>query len=308
MPFEVTILGSSAAIPTSKRHPSAQLVNLLGRFFLFDCGEGTQIQLRRFGVKIQKIDYICISHLHGDHYLGLIGLLSTMNLLNRTKELIIFAPDGLDEILELHFRLSYSKILFPFRIVNLKELDLFKLFEGDNFELFSFGLKHRIPCWGFKLTEKKRSRKIIPKMIKIHNIPFQSISSIKNGGDFITESGRVILNKDLTIDSYQQRSYAYCSDTKYFKALVKYVKDVDLLYHESTFHSCLASMAKSTFHSTSQDAATVARQANVKKLIIGHFSSRYKELDILKEDAKQVFKNVELALEGTTWVLDKIYN
>jgi len=161
MPFEVTILGCASAIPTTKRNPSAQLVNLLGRFFLIDCGEGTQIQLRKNNVKIQKINYICISHLHGDHYLGLIGLLSTMSLLNRAKELIIFAPDGLDDILELHFRLSYSKILFPFRIVNLKDLDLFKLFEGDNFELFSFGLKHKIPCWGFKLTEKKRSRKII---------------------------------------------------------------------------------------------------------------------------------------------------
>ena len=155
MPFEVTILGSASAIPTSTRHPSAQLVNLLGRFFLIDCGEGTQIQLRQYRVKMQKINYICISHLHGDHYLGLMGLLSTLSLLNRKKELIIFAPKGLSKILDLHFKLSYSQLSYPLKIVDLKGSGLTKLFEDDVLELFSFGLKHRIPCWGFKLVEKK---------------------------------------------------------------------------------------------------------------------------------------------------------
>ena len=308
MSFEVTILGASSATPTSSRNVSAQLVHLLGRFFLFDCGEGTQIQLRRFGVKIQKINYICISHLHGDHYLGLIGLLSTMSLLNRNKELIIFAPKGLESILNLHLKLSYSVLSFPLKFIVLNTSKMQKIFEDDMFELFSFGLKHRIPCWGFKLLEKKRPRNLLKGVIEKHKIPYSVIESIKSGEDYTTDSGQVLPNKLLTSNPYKPRSYAYCSDTMPFDDLIDYILDVDLLYHDSTFHSNLAEKAKSTFHSTAKQAGIVASKANVKKLILGHFSSRYKKLDILKKDAQSKFKNVDIAIEGKTWTIKKIYD
>ena len=308
MSFEVTILGASSATPTSSRNVSAQLVHLLGRFFLFDCGEGTQIQLRRFGVKIQKINYICISHLHGDHYLGLIGLLSTMSLLNRNKELIIFAPKGLESILNLHLKLSYSVLSFPLKFIVLNTSKMQKIFEDDMFELFSFGLKHRIPCWGFKLLEKKRPRNLLKGIIEKYKIPYSVIESIKSGEDYTTDSGQVLPNKLLTSNPYKPRSYAYCSDTMPFDDLIDYILDVDLLYHDSTFHSNLAKKAKSTFHSTAKQAGIVASKANVKKLILGHFSSRYKKLDILKKDAQSKFKNVDIAIEGKTWKIKKIYD
>ena len=308
MSFEVTILGASSATPTSSRNVSAQLVHLLGRFFLFDCGEGTQIQLRRFGVKIQKINYICISHLHGDHYLGLIGLLSTMSLLNRNKELIIFAPKGLESILNLHLKLSYSVLSFPLKFIVLNTSKMQKIFEDDMFELFSFGLKHRIPCWGFKLLEKKRPRNLLKGIIEKYKIPYSVIESIKSGEDYTTDSGQVLPNKLLTSNPYKPRSYAYCSDTMPFDDLIDYILDVDLLYHDSTFHSNLAEKAKSTFHSTAKQAGIVASKANVKKLILGHFSSRYKKLDILKKDAQSKFKNVDIAIEGKTWKIKKIYD
>jgi len=308
MPFELTILGCSSALPTSKRNPSAQLVNLLGRFFLIDCGEGTQVQLRKHHFKIQKINYICISHLHGDHYLGLIGLLSTMSLLNRTKELIIFSPKGLLKILNLHLKLSYSKLSYPVKIIPLEGNGMKKIFEDDVLELHSFGLKHRIPCWGFKLIEKKAPRKILRNRIDKYSIPLRYIKSIKLGHDYVMDNEDIIANDQLTSDSHVPRSYVYCSDTKYFNKLSDYACNADILYHESTFHSNLTNKAKSTFHSTSKQAAQVALDANVKKLIIGHFSSRYKNLNVLQEDARSIFNNVELAKEGKVWKIKKEYS
>jgi len=307
MLFEVTVLGCSSATPTSERHPSAQVVNLLGRFFLFDCGEGTQMQLRKYGFKIQNISYICISHLHGDHYLGLMGLLSTMSLLNRKKELILFAPKGLEAIIELHLKLSYSSLEFPLTIINLENNGMMSIREDDKFQLFSFPLKHRVPCFGFKLVEKKKNRKILKGVVEKYNIPFSILSSIKSGSDYIQDDGQIIKNSLLTKDSHVPRSFAYCSDTKKFNNLIHYVQSVDLLYHESTFHSDMSSRAKLTYHSTSEDAAKVAAEAGVKQLIIGHFSSRYKDLNILKDDAKKFFTNVDIALEGKKWKIDKTY-
>ena len=307
MPFEVSILGSSSATPTSTRYPSAQLVNLLGRFFLIDCGEGTQMQLRRYGIKLQKIQYICISHLHGDHYLGLMGLLSTMSLLNRQKDLIIFAPKGLSEILDLHLSLSYSELSFNIKIIHLNGKGFKKIFEDVACELFSFGLKHRIPCWGFKLVEKKRPRKLLKSALLKYNIPVKDLNSIKLGADFILNK-KTIKNHLLTKEPYIPRSYAYCSDTMYFKNIIKYISGVDLLYHEATFHSSMKKKAKSTYHSTSEEAALVAKNGNVKELLLGHFSSRYKNLNILKNDAKNIFHNVHLAVEGSVWKIKKTYN
>ena len=308
MPFEVTVLGTSSALPTSTRHQSAQLVNLLGRFFLFDCGEGTQMQLRKYKIKIQKINFICISHLHGDHYLGLVGLLSTMSLLNRHKELIIFCPKGLKNIIDTHLKYSYTNLVYPIKIIELKKGGLLKVFEDEYCQLFSFPLKHRVPCFGFRLVEKKKSRKILSKQIEKYNIPISSIPNIKLGNDYTLENGQVLRNNDLTIDSHLPRSFVYCSDTKYFNKLISYVYGADLLYHESTFHSDLSHMAELTYHSTSKDAAMIASKANVKQLIIGHFSSRYKDVQVLQKDAKKYFDNVDLAVEGETWKIKKEYN
>ncbi len=308
MSFEVTILGASSATPTSTRNVSAQLVHLLGRFFLFDCGEGTQIQLRRFGVKMQKINYLCFSHLHGDHYLGLMGLLSTMSLLNRKKELLIFAPKGLESILNLHLKLSYSVLSFPINFIEFNTSKMKKIFEDDVFELFSFGLRHRIPCWGFKLLEKQRPRHVLKDMIEKHKIPYSAIHAIKSGKNYTTECGQLLRNESLTSKPYKPRSYAYCSDTMPFDNLIDFIFDVDVLYHDATFHSNLSEKAKSTFHSTAKQAGIVASKANVKKLILGHFSSRYKNLDILKQDAKSEFENVDIAKEGETWKLQKTYD
>jgi len=308
MPFEVLILGSASATPSANRHTSAQLVNLLGRFFLIDCGEGAQMQLRRYGVKLQKIQYICISHLHGDHYLGLIGLLSTMSLLNRKKELIVFGPKGLNKILDLHFKLSYSELSFSVKIIPLQGKGINKIFEDSACELFSFGLRHRIPCWGFKLVEKKRPRKLLKSALIKYDIPVEKFNSIKVGENFITKENKLIPNILITTSSYAPRSYAYCSDTLYFNQIIKYISGVDLLYHEATFHSSMDAKAKFTYHSTSADAALVAKKGNVKKLILGHFSSRYKKLDVLKKDAEVIFNNVDLATEGSIWKIKKIYN
>lgn len=305
MLFEVNILGSSSATPTSTRYPSAQLVNLLGRFFLFDCGEGTQIQLRKLSFKIQKIQFICISHLHGDHYLGLIGLLSTMSLLNRKKEVTLFAPKGIVKILDLHFKLSYSELSFKLNIIPLQGSSMKRIFEDESCELFSFGLKHRIPCWGFKLKEKKRPRRLIKSAIEKYNIPFHLLKSIKSGSDYITSGNEVIKNQIITSDSSIPRSYAYCSDTIYFDGIIEHVFEVDMLYHEATFHSNMSKRARSTFHSTSLDAAMVAKKANVKSLLLGHFSSRYKDLSILLDEAKNIFPNVNLAIEGSKWKINK---
>jgi len=307
MPFEVTVLGSSAATPTSTRNLSAQLVNLLGRFFLIDCGEGTQMQLRKFNVKIQKINYICISHLHGDHYLGLMGLLSTMSLLNRKKELSIFAPKGLESIINLHLKVSFSNLSFPFKIINLQSSKLDKIFEDDAVELWAFPLKHKIPCWGFKLLEKKQPRNILKEMVTKYNISYPDIISIKSGSDYVNQKGEIIKNSVLTKDSHIPRSYAYCSDTKFFAALVNYIQNVDLLYHEATFHSSLSKRSKSTFHSTAKEAGFLAAKGNVKKLLLGHFSSRYKDLNVLKEDAETEFNNVLLSCEGETLKIKKYY-
>ena len=235
------------------------------------------------------------------------GLLSTMSLLSRTKELIIFGPKGLDKILDLHFKLSYSKLSFPWKIIFLSGKKMQKIYENEVMELYSFGLKHHIPCWGFKLVEKKKPRKILKSALAKYNIPIDKYKSIKLGADYVNENNDVILNKILTKESHVSRSYAYCSDTVFFPKLINHVTKVDLLYHEATFHSDLAKRAKETFHSTSKDAAYVASMAKVNKLILGHFSSRYKNLDALFDDAKTLFKNVVLAKEMETWKIKKKY-
>ncbi|MBC7614861.1 MAG: ribonuclease Z [Pedobacter sp.] len=301
MTFEVTILGSSSATPVYNRNPTAQLLNCNEKFYLIDCGEGTQQQLIKFGLKASKIDFVLISHLHGDHYFGLIGLLSSMHLNGRIKPLHIFAPLALQEILELQFKHSDTHLRYEliYHVINATQSAV--IFQNSDVIIETIILNHRIPCTGFKFTEKKRLRKLVVEKLEAANVPLEYYPILKRGVDLTLPNGDVYLNVDYTIDSAAPKSYAYCSDTlmdaRYFDSIM----DCDTLYHEATFLHEMLDRANETHHTTALQAAEIANLVKVKKLILGHFSSRYKTLGPILEEAKTVFKNVELAIEGHTY-------
>lgn len=301
MPFEVTILGSSSALPTSERYPTAQVLNVLGRFFLIDCGEGTQIQLRRNKIGFGRIKHIFISHLHGDHYFGLIGLISTMNLMGFKNELHIYAPSEIKNLLQpqLDYIRGEMTIKLVFHPLNFKKPQ--KIFSDKRVEVFSFPLKHSIPTCGFLFKEVEKQPNIIKEQLKNYHIPIAKIKEIKTGGDFVTDNGLVIPNKDLTIPPPQPRSYAFCTDTAFNPTITNFIKHADLLYHEATFPEEMREFAEKTLHSTTFDAARIAKLANVRKLIIGHFSARYNDASIFEKEAKTIFENTEAAKEGATY-------
>lgn len=303
MPFELTILGSSSALPTSERYPTAQVLNMLGRFFLIDCGEGTQIQLRRQKISFSKIKHIFISHLHGDHYFGLIGLISTLNLLGLKTDLHIYSPSELKNLIQpqLDFIRGDMKINLIFHPLNFKKQQ--KIYSDKRVEVFSFPVKHSISTCGFLFKEIEKQPNIKKELILQYNIPIAKIKDIKAGADFTTEAGKVISNKKLTTLPPQPRSYAFCTDTAYHEPIVDIIKGVDLLYHEATFLEELHDFAKKTLHSTATDAAKIAKLANVKKLIIGHFSARFNDSKLFEKEAKTIFKNTEAAKEGKTYKL-----
>lgn len=296
--FELLILGSSSAAPTTHRNPSAQLLNIAERFFLIDCGEATQIQLRKYKAKFQKIDHIFISHLHGDHFFGLPGLLSSMHLLGRKQEMTIYAPEALKGIIDLLNTVSETRMSYPVKWHFTQNDKKRLLFEDDKVQVFSFPMKHRIFCTGFLFVEKPLPRKIDKFQLQKYNISVADIQRLRNGEDVTNEAGELIKNKLVTIDPPASRSFAYCSDTIYDPDLIEHVKNVDLLYHESTFLNDKAERAKETFHSTAQQAASIASAAEVKQLLLGHYSARYGDTDPFIEEANTVFKNVLLATEG----------
>lgn len=297
MLFRVTILGCNSAIPTSKRKPTAQLLNVAERFFLIDCGEGTQEQLRKYRIKMQRINHIFISHLHGDHYFGLIGLLSTLHLLGRQKELHLYAPPLLKEIIDLQLAASNTVLRYSLFFHPLSFDAPVKLMEDDHMEVHTIPLRHSITCCGFLFREKQRPRRMCRQKVAQYQIPANFIESIKAGADYQYE-GESIPHKELTLAAMKSRSYAFCSDTAYHEPIIEQIKRVDLLYHEATFMNELASRAEQTLHSTASQAASIAAQAQVKKLVIGHFSSRYTQLTPLLEEAKDVFTQTVLASEG----------
>lgn len=301
--FDLTILGCSSATPTSQRNPTAQLLNIAERFFLIDCGEATQIQLRRFKLKFQRINHIFISHLHGDHYLGLVGLLSSMSLLGRTNDLHLFCPPELKEIIEVQSSLSDTFLKFTIVYHFHMYVDNELIFEDEKVEVRTVVLTHRIPCCGFVFKEKPSPANIIKSKIKQYGIPIDKILEIKNGADFITENGERIPNDELVKRIGQTRSYAFCSDTSYDERIIEYIKGVSLLYHEATFMNDRLDRATETFHSTTIQAATIAQKAEVKKLMIGHFSARYKNLQAMLEETQSVFKNSVLAIEGDKTII-----
>ena len=302
MKFEITILGSGGAIPTIHKRSTSQFLNIQDRFFLLDCGEGTQIQLRKYHCKYAKINHIFISHLHGDHYLGLLGLLSTLNLLGRTSPIKLYAPAELKEIIDLHFKISGKSFRFNIELFELNFNEKTLLFEDSVVKVYSFPVDHSVPCCGFLFEEIKKERNIIKKKIENQQIPFHILRKLKNGEDF--KYNDILLKSDeYTIDSPDPRSYAYCADTAYSEKIIPHIKHVDLLYHEATFLEGMKDRAIKTQHSTAKDAATIAMKGEVKKLIIGHFSARYNELSHFEEEAKAVFSNTIAVSDGDTFNL-----
>jgi ribonuclease Z len=296
--FELLILGSSAASPTSHRNPSSQLLNISERYFLIDCGEATQIQLRRFKAKFQAIDHIFISHLHGDHFFGLPGLLSSMHLLGRKQELNIYCPKELKDLVDLINKVSETTLNYTINWKFTSNDGLNLLFEDDKVEVYSFPLKHRIYCTGFLFKEKNLPRNIDKYKLEKYKVSSADILLLKKGLDVTNEDGEMIKNSELTIAPPNPRSYAYCTDTIYNEKTAVFVKEVDLLYHESTFLDDLESRAKKTFHSTAKQAAKIAKLANAKKLLLGHFSARYGNLESFLIEAKSIFENCELCEDG----------
>lgn len=285
-------------MPTPNRFSTAQVLNVLERFFLIDCGEGTQIQLRKFGVRYTRINHIFISHLHGDHFLGLFGLISSLNLLDRKQPLNIYGPFRLKELLDQFLSTFDHPLGFKIEFHPHKYEGKQLLFEDEMVKVEAFPLRHRVPTCGFVFTEKKRLKTIRKEKIEAFHIPIREIQGIKEGADFIDEHGTVHKNKELTIEPPEPRSYAFVSDTAKNLQIVKYIKGVDLLYHEATFADEGKKRAKQTGHSTARQAGEIAREAQVKKLIIGHFSNRYKKLDELLEQAREEFPETYLAVDG----------
>lgn len=305
MIFSVTILGSGSALPTSKRLPSAHVLNAHERLFLIDCAEGTQMQLRKLKLRLSKIGHIFISHLHGDHTLGLFGLLSTYNLLGRESELHIYAHKELEPILWTNVDFFVEKLRYKLVFHALNPREKACIYEDDKLYVESIPLRHRIPACGFIFREKECGLNIRKELIEKYELGLADIASIKNGADMVTLSGELIPNSELTYRPFKARSYAYCSDTLYSATVANYVKDVDLLYHEATFAHDLLDLARQTGHTTAHQAAIVARDAGVGKLIIGHFSSRYKDVSALLNEAKRVFPNTFAANDGDTYSIPR---
>jgi len=299
--MKVTILGSSSALPTSERYPSAHVLTAHERLFLIDCGEGTQLQMRKTHTRFSKINHIFISHIHGDHVFGLYGLLSTLSLMGRKSTLHLYAPERFEAILRSHLDDFDIKLSFDIDFVQLSGNDPVKILDDKYLTVTSFPLQHRIPCYGFLFREKTADRNIIKEAIARYNIPTVRIPAIKKGEDFVTADGIVIKNEDLTFPPPEPLSYAYCSDTKYFKRLASFVKGVKLLYHEATFDQSKGDLAMMTGHSTTKDAARTASEAEAGALLIGHFSGRYKDINVLVDEARTVFPQTYPAIDGKTF-------
>jgi ribonuclease Z len=304
MSFQLSILGSNAAVPAHGRNMTAQLLRIRDHWFLIDCAEATQHQFQRFGFKSQKINHIFISHLHGDHIFGLPGFLLSMSMNNRKECMHIFSPPGLQNYLDTSFSISQSHLSFE---IIFHETDPQKgglIFENESLTVSGFPLLHRIPTQGFIFKEKPLPRKILKEKISQYAIPFQDIVKIKNGSDWVDSTGKFVSNSELTVAPKEPRTYAYCSDTALYEQIIPMVAGADLLYHEATYMHDLQEQALFSGHSTAFQAAGIAKKAGVKKLIIGHFSSRYANPQCLLDEAKLLFQNTELALDGQVFSID----
>ncbi|WP_075342871.1 ribonuclease Z [Tenacibaculum agarivorans] len=308
MNLQLTILGCHSATPRVNAYPTSQYLEINNRHFLIDCGEGTQRQMRKYKVGFSKIDHIFISHLHGDHFFGLIGLLSTYGILNREKDLHVYGPKGIKEVTQLQLKLSMSHVRYNIVFHELSSTKSELIFEDAKVSVHTIPLHHRVYTNGFLFTEKPRPRNLHLDNIKQYDeIEICDYHNLKAGKDFILSSGEIVPNEELTISPEKPKSYAYCSDTMYKPDIIPIIKDVDLLYHEATFLKELEHLCEKTKHSTAEQAATIARDANVGKLIVGHYSSRYNNLELFKEEAQTVFKSVELAEVGKKYTTSTVF-
>ncbi|RYY54215.1 MAG: ribonuclease Z, partial [Chitinophagaceae bacterium] len=273
----VTILGNNSAVPAFDRHPTSQVVTLDGMQFLVDCGEGTQIQMINYKIRRGKISHIFISHLHGDHYFGLIGLINSFGLLGHLQELHVFGPAPLQEIIEIQLRVADTKLCYPifFHTISGEAI----LVDNDKVQVSCFPTQHRIECYGFLFKQKKKPRRLILDAVKQNNIPVHFYEQLKLGQDFVTSAGEVIRNEWLTTAAPKGKSYAYCADTRYNESMIPFIAGADMIYHETTYLDSLRDRAFERFHSTTVQAAMIAEKAGAKKLLVGHFSSKYDTLE-----------------------------
>ena len=297
--FAVTILGNNSAIPAFDRHPTSQVVTLDGNNYLVDCGEGTQIQMINYKIRRSKISHIFISHLHGDHYFGLIGLINSFGLLNHQQELHVFGPSPLKDIIELQLKVSDTKLSYALHLHTITAPA--RLLETDKLEVSCFRTNHRIECYGFVFAEKKRPRKLNPGKAIEHEIPQSFYERLTAGEDYTKKNGTVVKNEWVTDAAEPGKRYAFCADTKYDESIIPHFRGADMIYHETTYLDNLQERAAARFHSTTKQAALIAKKAGVKKLLIGHFSSKYDTLEEFETEAKEVFENTELALEGVCY-------
>jgi ribonuclease Z len=299
--MKLTILGCYAATPRTITNPTSQVLEIKNRLFLIDCGEGTQVQLRKNKIKFSKINHIFISHLHGDHLYGLIGTVSTFSLLGRTTDLHIYGPKGIKELILLQLKLTESWTTYSLFFHELESKESEVIFEDKKVVVKTIPLKHRVYTNGYLFTEKPDDRKLNIEAVERYNIHVAYYQKIKNGGDITLDDGTVIENGKLTFDPIPPKSYAFCSDTVYNEAIIPIIQNVDVLYHESTFLESEAILAEKTLHSTAKEAATIALKANVKQLVLGHYSTRYEGIKRFKEEAENIFPNVLLADDGASF-------
>lgn len=301
MHIKLTILGNNSAIPGNDRHPTAQIIDIHDQQFLADCGEGTQIQMQRYGIRRKRINYIFISHLHGDHYFGLIGLLTSMGLMGRIAPLYLFGPPALKAIIDLHLSVANTVLPYEIHFTGLKENASEVLVDTKYFRVQSFPTDHRIPCHGFLFTSKSSGRKIVPEKCREYEIPSAFYRYLKEGEDYTRKDGFEVKNEWVTEDAKKEKRYAYCADTKFTLSFLEYIKGADAIYHESTYLHDLKERAEERFHTTAHQAAELALAAGVGKLILGHFSSKYAVLDGFYEEASVIFPNTEVSVEGVSY-------
>lgn len=298
MSFNVTLLGTGAAVPTLSRGTTAQLVNIHQRSILIDCGEATQLQMRKFQVKFQNIQLVLISHLHGDHVFGLPGLISTMQLLGRTAPMKIIGPKGVKEFLLSQFKLVGLYNGFPLDFIELEPEQEGLVFEDKCLEIKTFPLNHRIATHGYRIDEKPGNRRLDKEAFEETGVSTSYITKLIAGDDIEDNNGVIVRADDVTYSPKPTKSYAFCSDTAYYPPIIEHLKDVDLLYHEATFIDKESQRATETYHSTAKQAATIALKANAKRLILGHFSARYKSMETHLEEAKSIFERVYIPEDG----------
>lgn len=300
--LSVTILGNNSAVPAFNRHPTSQVVSHDGANYLVDCGEGTQIQMIKYKIRRGKISHIFISHLHGDHYFGLVGLLNTFGLLSHQQPLHVYGPAPLQQIIEMQLNVADTQLPYPLHFHILTQPEI--LVDDEKIKISCFPTTHRIECYGFLFEEKEGKRKLLIDKIRKMNIPVSFYSSLQNGLDYITPRGQRIANAEVTTAAQAGKRYAFCADTRYDEAMIPYIKGADMIYHETTYHDNFREKAFERFHCTTKQAAEIAMKAGVKKLLIGHFSSKYSTLEQFESEAREVFPNTDLAIEGNTYEIN----